>query len=206
MRLTITLLAIAVLLGGPTIQANDSAGHGDAGFIPPRPCSNFDGMLAQAGEPPDPHFQGQGRMFGRQRMQQQRKHLEQLRMLKMLELLDLNEDQELSFLTSYRAMRQELRDIDEKRAVLVNRLADGLGGDSLSDDAIDALIDSVMVIEKQKQKVHESFIQQSRSILTPQQLGRLVVFHERFERELLDQVKAFREPRQENPTDGPPSP
>jgi len=206
MRILIMLLAAAVVAGGSMVQANDRTSPGDAIFGPSPLWDDPPWMFAQLGGPQDPRFQGQGRMGGQRRMQQQRKHLEQLRMLKMLELLDLDENQEVGFLTTYRNMRQDLQQIDETRAKLVDELAQGLGADSISDAAVNDLVDKILQADDQRRQVHREFIQSTGTLLTPQQLGRLVIFHERFERELLDQVRAFREFRKNEQPDGPPSP
>ncbi|MCK4462454.1 MAG: hypothetical protein KAW46_11660, partial [candidate division Zixibacteria bacterium] len=123
----------------------------------------------------------------------QRKYVEQFRILKMLELLELDEDQELSFLTAYNSMRRELRKIDEERVRLIEKLAGGLRSETISDSAIGDLTERIFKADRMKRQVQSDFIEQASTTLAPRQFGRLVVFHERFERELLDRVRAFRE-------------
>ena len=150
-------------------------------------------MFAQADETMGPPDHPRGRPGERGHMMRQRKYVEQFRLLKMLELLELNEDQELTFLTAYNSMRRELREIDEERVRLIEELAGGLRSETVSDSAIAELTGRIFRADAAKRQVQTEFMQQASTTLAPQQFGRLVVFHERFERELLDRVRAFRE-------------
>jgi Spy/CpxP family protein refolding chaperone len=148
--------------------------------------------------------QGQrGEKRGRMGWGKERKHLEQFRLLKLLELLDLKEDQEVDFITAFRTMRRERRELHEKRIEFVGKLADGLREQNLSDDDIRSLIYQITESAKQEGRVMENFLSTAQKILTPQQLAKLIIFQERFEYELLEEVRAFRErPRPTEPMPG----
>jgi len=121
------------------------------------------------------------------------KYIEQFRLLKLLELLDLQESQELEFIAAFHKMRRERRLLHEKRITLVAELADGLRGRTISDHEIDRYVREISELNKQERRVVVDFLVVARRILTPQQLGQLIVFQERFEFELLGAVRAFRE-------------
>jgi hypothetical protein len=125
----------------------------------------------------------------------QRKHIEQLRMLKMLELLDLDKDQEISFLTSYNDLRSNIRRVDEARMKLLTELGDKLHNETGTDAEIKNLLEQVDANRQEKQKVETEFIERASTMLSVRQLGKLVMFNEHFERELLDRVRVFREGR-----------
>jgi len=122
-----------------------------------------------------------------------RKYLEQIRILKMLELLDLREDQEVGFLTAFNAMRQKHRDIDEQ----INRLLDTLSAELRDRNAVElrinSLVDRDLALERDKHQVAMDFVEQARIMLTPEQLGRFVIFQKRFEAELLERIGRFRQ-------------
>lgn len=124
------------------------------------------------------------------------KHIEQFRILKLLELLDLQENQELDFITVFHKMRRERRLLRESRTRLVGELAKGLRAETVSDDEINRLIREISELGRQEGQVMEDFLTEAREILTPQQLGRFLVFQERFEFELLEAVKSFQQRRQ----------
>ena len=193
MRTLITIL-IAVTLAGSSALAqqgriDDRSEEQTQAQLTPDPRY----MFAQADETMGPPDRPRGRPGERGHMMRQRKYVEQFRLLKMLELLELNEDQELTFLTAYNSMRRELRKIDEERVQLIEKLAEGLRSKAISDSAIGDLTERIFKADELKRQVQTEFMQQASTTLTPQQFGRLVVFHERFERELLDRVRAFRE-------------
>lgn len=165
-------------------------------------------QLAQLDEQPEhgEYGEGRGRRFdhGRKGLRHKfGKHIEQFRILKLLELLDLREDQELEFITAFHSMRRERRQLHEKRIALVDELADGLRTETAPDMEINRLIREISKLGNQQEQAMEDFLGKAQKILSPSQLGRLVVFHERFEFELLEAVKAFRE-RQPPPGNPPP--
>ncbi len=154
-----------------------------------RPC---DMILAQGpGQGPGPRG-GFGGRHGKE-WRNRRQHLEQLRMLKMLEVLDLAENQELEFLTGFRAVRKEHGQLNAEKETLIDSLSGLLAGDDIDSSVINSVVDRVLAIEDTKREVMGNFIKTTRDLLTPEQLARFVVFNERFERQLLEQVKSFRE-------------
>ena len=191
---TLMSILIAVALAGSSALAqqgwtDDRSKEQPQTQLTPDPRCVF----AQADETIGPPDHPRGRPGERGHMMRQRKYVEQFRILKMLELLELDEDQELSFLTAYNSMRRELRGIDEERVQLIEELAGGLRSETISDSAIGDLTERIFKADKLKRQVQLDFIKQASTTLAPRQFGRLVVFHERFERELLDRVRAFRE-------------
>jgi len=122
-----------------------------------------------------------------------RKHLEQFRLLKLLELLDLDESQEVQFMKSFTSVRRELRRVDDGKREALDQLASGLHAGDIADDKIYDLLDKIVQIEHEKRLFFDHFLEESRSFLTAQQVAKLVIFHERFEYELLEKVKQFRD-------------
>jgi len=130
-----------------------------------------------------------------------RRHLEQFRMLKLLELLDLDDKQEMEFLVEFKALRERQLVLQQERRRLVENLATGLREDTLNDSAIAELVARVLTLRREYALASEQFLDRVAGILTKAQIGKLVVFEERFEFELLDQVRSFRE-RQGTPGSG----
>ncbi len=122
-----------------------------------------------------------------------RKHIEQLRMLKLLEMLDLGEDQEVEFLTVLSRFRSDMAKLDEERTVILDSLAKGLGDESLTKDRIYGYSDRIQKTMVDHGEVMMNFMNRCREILTAQQFGEMIVFQERFDKQLLERVRAFRE-------------
>ncbi len=124
--------------------------------------------------------------------EQRRRQLEQLRLAKLLEVLDLKDDQEAPFMDAYRSMRREQRQIEQDRAGAVRELSSGLETNSIDQRRIGELVNRLLVLASDRARTVDDFVTSMRKVLTPQQLGRLVVFQERFELELLEKLRGFR--------------
>jgi Spy/CpxP family protein refolding chaperone len=124
-------------------------------------------------------------------MRGQMKYLEQFRILKLLEFLDIDEDQETEFITLFRAMRREQRDFDNRRRDLIDSLATEMESGSPDDDEILRLVEKVQHVQDRGRAAMAEYMDRIRVLLTPRQLGRAVIFQERFEQRLLEKLRGF---------------
>jgi len=182
---------IASILGLTSAAAADDAVSSQPVNRPVEPLLMSDYLLAQA--PGDPGMM-RGEMQRRtpEERMQQRKHLEELRLLKMLELLDLTKEQEVPFLTAFNAMRERQRGIEDQINQNIDSLAREIDAGKASDARLNNLIDRVKTLGTERHENTMRFLDQARSMLTPQQVGKLIIFQKRFEAELLEQVGRFR--------------
>jgi hypothetical protein len=194
----------AVVCGLTVTGWSDDAFPGDFD-CPTQRTPGDAGFLAQMGGDDGPPVGGPfghgGRRFG-----QQMKHLEQLRMLKMLELLDLDDNQEVEFLTHFNRMRTDQREHDAKIDAIVDTIATLVESDSPSDDQLNRLIDRSLALEKEKHEKFIEFLLETRKMLRPEQIGKLMVFHKRFESEILERLGRFREGKPGGPVEPVPTP
>lgn len=119
-------------------------------------------------------------------------NLENLRMLKLLEVLDLNEQQNTEFIALFASFRKENREIREKIDVEVEALIELLKEDKPSEDAVKEKVEKIESLKKEIFRSIENFGEKSKQILTVVQQGKMIVFQERFERELIKSVRGFR--------------
>ncbi len=155
------------------------------------------GMLLAQAAPDTPMMSGRqgpgpgqgGRMPGMRQM----RHLEQFRLLKLLELLDLKEDQEAQFISKYRQMRKDERDDDQKERDLVGRLADLIKQSKASEKTLTAMADSIINLQEQSWRARQERLGQFKAILSGAQWAKFIIFHERFEQQMLEQLRGFRE-------------
>lgn len=119
------------------------------------------------------------------------RHLDQLRLLKLLELLELSEDQEVSFVTMFHRVQKDTRQIEDEKRALVTQLADKLGSGDTDENAIMQLVEQIHQKDRDRVERMDQFLREAQHILTPTQLGKLVIFHERFEAEMLKRLRAF---------------
>lgn len=192
-RIVVLIIAVAALAGGFNPVTTGDKAEGVAldswrDFLYEMPHDLY-AQVEEEGE--NLHF-GPGKPGQHRR---QRKHIEQLRMLKMLELLDLDQEQEISFLTSYNELRRDIRRVDEARMKLLKELGDKLHDETGADSDIKNTLNQVDANRKEKQKVEAAFLERAATMLSVRQLGKLIMFNEHFERELLDRVRVYREGR-----------
>ena len=129
-----------------------------------------------------------------------KKNLENLRLLKLLEVLDLSEDQNDQFILAFSKFRKNSRLIRENIEGEIIFLGEYLKKENKSDNVIMEKVDLIIRIKEDFEKERKKFFEKIKDILTAEQLGRMIVFQERFERELLEQVRGFRAPK---PPDAP---
>ena len=203
-RIAVWVLLMTVLGLAMPLRAGDSAdvnpGNDPGTVVPcPMPC-----LFAQdTGGPMGGRHHGP---VDPEMMAQQRRHLEQLRMLKMLELLDLNDDQEVEFLTAFKNVRQQSRDLESQAGELLKQLSDGIESGTLGEGEIYSLVDRLTELQENRRRLEDGFLAKAREILTPVQLGKFVIFERRFEAEMLERLGRFREFRRQgqNVPGGPP--
>jgi len=120
-----------------------------------------------------------------------RKHLEQFRTLRLLELLDLGEDQEIEFLTAFRSIRRTHKELDEEKRALLEKLSEDLAAGGVDESMMEEALEGYFRIEERRRQVHMQFLDKMKNLLEPAQLGKFLLFQERFEKQLLEKVKGF---------------
>ena len=128
------------------------------------------------------------------------KNLENLRLFKLLEVLELDDNQNDKFISAFSKFRNKSKAIDEEMDNEVSALAEYLRSEEIEDKVIMEKVRNIEKFKADREKVRADFYEKVKNILTAQQLGRMIVFQERFERELLETVRGFRAP------DTPPNP
>lgn len=172
----VLMLAVPVSFAGQV----DDRPMPDSGSLPPRP-----GMMDKG----PGHF---GMGFGKEFDDEQSRTLENLRLLKLLEFLEMDDDQSPQFILAFSNFRKDARQLHDEIKVKVEELAAALKADKPSDTQINSLIKQIDEMMIGHVKIAQEFHRKAAGILTPVQMGRMVVFENRFEKELIDTVRGFR--------------
>ncbi|SYZ74292.1 exported hypothetical protein [Candidatus Zixiibacteriota bacterium] len=137
--------------------------------------------------------QGRGMHQNNKAMHEQRmKNLENLRLLKLMEVLDLSDEQSPKFIEAYSSFRNDTRQINYDLQSAVDSLADNLTSGEIRKDQIDKSISRIASLRSLREQRLAQFHEKIAGFLTPEQMGKLVVFEERFERELIENIRGFR--------------
>lgn len=194
MRKTIIYILVFVLLS-LGVQAIDFTSAGADASTNIQPNEQPDDLLAQADPdppPPDDMRRPRGRMDKQRRFGPAPKQFERFRKNKMLELLELEEGQKEKFMEIMEGQREQRFGWMREFMSTVDTLAKGLRFGEISDDKIEVLVDRLDRLEAAKLENQREFHTEARSILTPKQFGKLLIFEIRFESEILGKVSEFR--------------
>ncbi|NMC43520.1 MAG: hypothetical protein GYA46_06345 [candidate division Zixibacteria bacterium] len=128
------------------------------------------------------------KMFG----PQMEANYENLRLLKLFEAVDLTDEQSLKFLPIFRAYRKDMKDLRQQRMDLVDRLAAAISA-SGDENSLRAKMDSLAANQSAIRDRDEAFRREAATVMNFNQLAKLAVFQERFEREMLETLREFRQ-------------
>jgi len=119
-------------------------------------------------------------------------NLDNLRMLKLLEVLDLDEDQSTEFIATFAAFRKEMKEIRKATETEVDQLIELLKEEKPPEDKIKEKIDEIDALKTRFNINMDNMRMKAKEILTTTQYAKMIVFQERFERELIKSVRGFR--------------
>ncbi len=142
-----------------------------------------------------------GGMHGRMCDDEHMKNLENLRLLKLLETLELKKDQSDKFIVEFADFRQKMKDLASSVNAQVDSLADQLNQPNPDDREIMDRVNKIENLRAKRPVLMKELHDAVKEFLTPVQMGKLVVFEERFERELLEKVRGFRRGGMPSPPD-----
>jgi Spy/CpxP family protein refolding chaperone len=142
------------------------------------------------------HFgKGHGSGFGpgSHNWEKREKSLENLRLLKLLEILELNDEQNDRFIAAFSSFRNKLRNIHDSVQLEIENVIEILHGDLPDEEKIMQTVDRVQELQRRRWEAADYFHDKVKTILTPVQLGKLLAFEERFEREMMKELRQFRD-------------
>jgi Heavy-metal resistance len=133
-----------------------------------------------------PGWPGHGRGEDRAR------NLESLRLLKLMEVLDLSDEQNTRFISLFADFRKEMRRINDSIQIEIDRLSDLLNAEKPSEDSIKTEIARIDALKLGMEENQREFHSEVSKLLTVVQMGKMVVFEMRFERDLIMNVRGLR--------------
>jgi hypothetical protein len=120
--------------------------------------------------------------------------MEDLMAWELLVVLDLSQEQSDRFLPVLRQMQKGKAQLRQQRRELLNHLERVLS-EGEGPGEIDQTIKELRELGRQETAVREEFFGQAEDILTIQQLGKLVLFQDKFERHMREIIRELREDR-----------
>ncbi len=120
------------------------------------------------------------------------RNLESLRLLKLLEALDLTEEQSDRFIVAFSEFRKAWREVNEQIQMEVLVLSELMEQEKPDVEKVQKKVVDIELLRNKREATRNNFYEKAKGILTPLQIGKMVVFEESFEKKLLESVRGFR--------------
>jgi Mg2+ and Co2+ transporter CorA len=124
--------------------------------------------------------------MGKEMPEKRKERMQDLAVWKMLEVLDLSDEQTDKFLPALRQMQKQEERLQMERQRVLDELERALSGGE--EREVSDLIGQIKELERQAASIREDFFRQAGSILTVPQLGKLILFQDRFEKRLREMM------------------
>ncbi|MDF1543543.1 MAG: hypothetical protein P1R58_00410 [bacterium] len=187
------LVVLALALMALTVSAGESEQEPGTEQFYPSCLDGSDRMTfcAQAPCMQPPHRDGRGGEGAP--FMKRRERLERFRMKKMMEVLDLRPEQKEKVLAFISRHREEQKNLLAERHGLMEQLGHEIHADTPKESEILDLLAAIKQLEQRQHEHRLQFMDQAGRLLNPEQLARLLVFHEHFEARMFDQLKGMRQ-------------
>ena len=121
------------------------------------------------------------------------KKIEELERVKLIEALNMDEQTTLKFFARRNEYRRKQADFFQKSNELIGKLDEEINKGKPDSDDLKRLIKEYLVIENDISNNRENFVKSLNDILSPEQIGKYLVFERKFREEIREVI--FRERR-----------
>lgn len=121
--------------------------------------------------------------------------LEQFKKVQLLEALKLDEEMSVRFLVRYNKHQEAIRDVNQKRNVLIDQLQT-MSMSSTNDGDIDKTIKELIATDTKITDARNKFVSELKEVISMKQIARLIVFERNFYRDIRDIVRDLAKERQ----------
>ncbi len=119
-----------------------------------------------------------------------RKQLEQVKIWQMTKEMDLPTDKAEKFFPLYNSYNTELRGITFRRREAVRALDSTIKAER-SEAEVKKQVQTVLKIDAQMAAAHEKFMDSLDGVLSPVEIGKYIVFEQKFEREIRERIRTI---------------
>ncbi|MCP4566350.1 MAG: hypothetical protein GY841_02085 [FCB group bacterium] len=145
-------------------------------------------LMAQTGKPRPKGPRGQhGRFFDKEMAA----NFENLRLLKLLEVVELTEEQSVKFIPLFHGLRNDVKELRLKKVDILDQMREAIARPD-NEAILRELLDKLAKNKSSMNTRMVKFLNDCEPILTIQQIARLAIFQEHFEREILNSLREFR--------------
>ena len=123
-----------------------------------------------------------------------RKQLEQIKIWQMTKEMDLPTNKAEKFFPLYNNYNTELRSITTQRREAVRGLDSTIKRET-EEVEVRKQVQQVLKLDAQMASVHEKFMQSLEGVLSPVEIGKYIVFEQKFDREIRERIRMIMQQR-----------
>ncbi len=142
-------------------------------------------LIAQADEN-DSNF-GQRGHFQKGKVKKFKK-FEKFRQRKLLELLELNDNQKEKLLPMMEKIRNECHQLITDKIGLTDNLSAELKQSNPDNLKVNEYVNKILMLNEKHERIRNKFLQDVKQFLTPVQVGKLIIFEERFRQRAMEKI------------------
>lgn len=131
------------------------------------------------------------------------KRVRTMKIWKMTEELDFTEEQAARFFPLLNEKEDQFDELDRERREILEKLGDLVWESKVKEKEVNELIRRFEDLDAKRIQIRNQFHQQAAQILTPTQMGKMVLFNHRFRTMMRDMVREFEVPVPPPPPDKP---
>jgi Spy/CpxP family protein refolding chaperone len=131
------------------------------------------------------------------------KRVRTMKIWKMTEEIDLTEEQAVRFFPLLNEKEDKFEELEKTRQDILEKLGEIVWETKVNEKEVNKLINQFEELDAKKLEIREQFHKQAGQILTPTQMGKMVLFNHRFHSMMRDMVREFEVPVPPSPPDKP---
>ena len=116
-----------------------------------------------------------------------RDKIEDIKLEKLTKKLELDESIKATFIDKYKTFSKSMRELNKSRAKAYKLMTENIE----SGNGLDSLVNLVLDFESQISQKREDFIADMKSMLTSQQIAKMIVFERKFNTEIRKLLKQY---------------
>jgi Spy/CpxP family protein refolding chaperone len=130
----------------------------------------------------------QQRVPGPPAMEERMERLQQFKKLRLMETLNLNEEESIKFFARYNKFEEELRDLEQQRNSILDDMENLIKHEE-KEEAYKKDFDDLLALGQKLVEARTRFYKDARTMLTPVQTAKLLVFERNFNRDLREAIR-----------------
>lgn len=116
-----------------------------------------------------------------------REKLQEIKLEKLTAKLELDESTKTVFIDKYKTFSADIKDLNKKRAKAYKQMTENIESGS----GLDTLVNQLLDYEARINDRRELFVEDMKSILTAQQIAKMIVFERKFNNEIKKLLKQY---------------